>query len=367
VLELHSIEINNHFKHEADLRKKLFEIDQSIEEMGFELFNVSTELNGAVKKQGTDSHRYKALKNEQMNIQERIRNRKTELENQRERLTDLIKKRNEIKQSLTQLPEPSMTQLNLLLQKNILGMNTLDLQRKEHHDALVIRQKEAYIKLLEDQLKLRDNIITKQHLVLSTSPQDLGDELAEVYKHLHTFDEINSYSFFTGQDVPKSLPESPYQDSSKSVPKMKNIALPPIITHKRSSTPRKFRSINAASRRNHQNIYSENVQQLVSPKVSANRLQANLAKNSLQRPTNKSNGKSSRSISALTHLSKPSSATSTGEKLVGLNAVEKAISPFSQKPNRAVQEHGKKNRINPRNIKYGVSIRKLEPSSMYFR
>jgi hypothetical protein len=246
-------------------------------------------------------------------------------------------------------------------------MNTLDLQRKEHHDALVIRQKEAYIKLLEDQLKLRDNIITKQHLVLSTSPQDLGDELAEVYKHLHTFDEINSYSFFTGQDVPKSLPESPYQDSSKSVPKMKNIALPPIITHKRSSTPRKFRSINAASRRNHQNIYSENVQQLVSPKVSANRLQANLAKNSLQRPTNKSNGKSSRSISALTHLSKPSSATSTGEKLVGLNAVEKAISPFSQKPNRAVQEHGKKNRINPRNIKYGVSIRKLEPSSMYFR
>jgi kinesin family protein 18/19 len=93
VLELHSIEINNHFKHEADLRKKLFEIDQSIEEMGFELFNVSTELNGAVKKQGTDSHRYKALKNEQMNIQERIRNRKTELENQRERLTDLIKKR----------------------------------------------------------------------------------------------------------------------------------------------------------------------------------------------------------------------------------------------------------------------------------
>lgn len=367
VLELHSIEINNHFKHEADLRKRLFEIDQSIEEMGFELFNISTELNGAVKKHGTESQRYKTLKKEQMNIQERIRNRKTELENQREGLTDLIKKRNEIKHNLSSLPEPSATQLNLLLQKNILGMNTLDLQRKEHHDALVIRQKEAYIKLLENQLKLRDNIITKQHLVLSTSPQDLGDELAEVYKDLHTFDEINSYSFFIGQDVPRSLPESPYQDSSKSMPKIKNIPLPPIITSKRSTTPRKFRSINAASRRNQQNIYSENVQQLVSPKVSANRLQANLAKNSLQRPVNKYTGKSNRSNSALTSLSKPGSAASTSEKLVGLNIVEKAISPYSQKPNRLVQEHAKKSRINPKNIKYGVSIRKLEPSSMYFR
>jgi len=302
-----------------------------------------------------------------MNMQERIRNRKIELESQRDRLTDLIKKRNEIKQSLTQLPEPSATQLNLLLQKNILGMNTLDLQRKEHHDALVIRQKEAYIKLLEDQLKLRDNIITKQHLVLSTSPQELGDELVEVYKGLHTFDEINSYSFFIGQDAAKSLPESPYQDYSKSVPKIKNIALPPIITRKRSSTPRKFRSINAASRRNHQNTYSENVQHLVSPKASVNRVQAHLAKNSLQRPTFKSNGKSSRSISGLTLLSKPNSATSTGEKLVSLNSIEKAISPYSHKPNRAVQDHGKKNRINPKSIKYGVSIRNLEPSSMYFK
>jgi hypothetical protein len=55
---------------------KLFEIDQSIEEMGFELLNISTELNGAVKKQGIDSHRYKAFKDEQMNIQEIIQNRK---------------------------------------------------------------------------------------------------------------------------------------------------------------------------------------------------------------------------------------------------------------------------------------------------
>ena len=324
-------------------------------------------MNEAVKKHGIESQRYKSLKKEQGNMQERIRNRKNELEKQRERLTDLIKKRNDIKQSLSQIPDPSSTQLNLLLQKNILGMNTLDLQRKEHHDALVIRQKEAYIKLLEDQLKLRDNIITKQHLVLSSSPKDLGDDLVEVYKDLHTFDEINSYSFFIGKDIPKSLPESPYQDSSKSAPKIKNSVLPPIITRKRSSTPRKLKSINAASRRNQQNVYSENVQHLVSPKVSGNGLQANLAKSSLQRPVNKSNGKSHRSISAITSHSKPGSATITHEKLVSLNTVEKANSPYSEKPNRAVQENAKKNRINPKDIKYGISIRKLEPSSMYFR
>lgn len=362
-LELHSIEINNHFKKEADLRKKLFETDQAIEEMGFELFKITTDLNVVLKKSGIESSRYRTLKNEQNNIQDRIKNRKLEIEKQRNSLTDLINKRNEIQLRFSELSEANATQLNLLFQKNALGMNTLDLQRKENHDALVIKQKEAYIKLLENQLKLRDNIINKHTLVMSLSPECFEDELADAYKELHTFDEINSYSFVIGNEF-RSLPETPFQDNSKSVPKINKLVLPPIITIKKSATPNRFK-MNSNLRKNQQIAVSDNIRPLVSPKYANNRISSNMPKNNLQRVKTRNNVKTKRAISAVSPLSKPTSASSANERQAVLDKF--ITSPYAKKPNQMSQDPMKKNRINPRSIKYGVSIRKLEPSNIYFR
>jgi len=180
-----SIELNNHFKQEAKLRKSIHETEMQKAELEFQLFNKQLEY----KKNSN-----KSLSQEINKIKSDIQTRNNSKENLESRLKQLESKRSFFYENWTKagLREPYLTKLQVSMQQHAINLDNKGLQMKKSQDQAAFKQKELYIQLLEDQLRIRDNILSKQENFLSKKKINPPLEVQKAYKELQTIDEINS-------------------------------------------------------------------------------------------------------------------------------------------------------------------------------
>lgn len=188
--------INEHFKEEAGVRKEIYEGQEKIASLGFRLFDLQTQLLKGSHGKG---------ENQTIAEIERLRKQIAVYEEEevemRKKIKNLMSLRKEMEENWTEsgVDSSGLAALRLEVKKHSILMNSLDIKGIETSNKLVIEQKDMYIKFLEDQLKLRDFMISK----------DLAKYDEKTLKSYKSYEEISS--FF----IPSSL-SSPNKDSTRS-------------------------------------------------------------------------------------------------------------------------------------------------------
>lgn len=183
--ENYLIEINQHFQEEAKLRKNIYLTENSIDNIGFVLFAKQSELLDICLEQGENSDNADEIRKEIFSNMDQVKSQEYDLKILKEQLNLLVQKRQdfEIIWKNNKVPEPFIFQLHLELKKHSLLMNSLDFEGKDSHTHSVIEQKDLYIKLLEDQLKLRDSLLS----------HDLPKFDQNTLKQIKSYQQINTY------------------------------------------------------------------------------------------------------------------------------------------------------------------------------
>lgn len=179
--------ISEHFKQEATTRKNIYLAQQKIANIGFELLNLQIKLNNSAAGR-PESSNTKALKSEIEKLKNSIQDLQNFEQQSKQKLESLHIKQEEMRENwaTSNLDNQSINKLRLELKRHLILMNSLDFQGIEALNKMVIEQKDMYIKFLEDQLKLRDNIMKE-------SPS-LDEKTMKSYK---SYEEITSF-FFPG-------------------------------------------------------------------------------------------------------------------------------------------------------------------------
>ena len=188
--------IHEHFKEEAGVRRAIYEGQERVASLGFRLFELQTQL---VKR--TDGKVESQTVAEIEKLRGLIAGYEEEEVEMRAKVRRLVGLRKEMEENWAEsgVDAAGLAALRLELKKHSIVMNSLDIKGIESSNKLVIEQKDMYIKFLEDQLRLRDYMISK----------DIARYDEKTLKSYKSYEEISS--FF----VPSSL-SSPNKDSTRS-------------------------------------------------------------------------------------------------------------------------------------------------------
>lgn len=237
-IEKYFIVLNTHFQEEAKCKKNIHQIEQSLSQLGFILFSKKLELsnipeNSDVRNRGSEVE----------GLKKTIETQELQLTNEREKFLELEKKRQGIENSWTKLgiTEPYLSQLSLEMKKLTLSISSLDMECKESQNKVVLEQKEAYIKLLEEQLKIRDSILDITQDSIKTS-----DKVSAAYQNLKNLQEITAQSMilsYKGNGL-SDLNSHKSRDYARSLPPISHSRIPkPKIISPSSSITSKTKEI----------------------------------------------------------------------------------------------------------------------------
>ena len=208
-IEKYLIVLNTHFQEEAKSRKKIHQIEQGINQMGFVVYSRQVELN-SMQANSEIAARTAA---EVETLKKTLESHELQLLNERENSSELEKKRQGIENSWAKLgiTEPYLSQLGLEMRKLILSISSLDYECKESQNKAALEQKDTYIKLLEEQLKIRDSILDSTQEYIRSSP---SERVSMAYQHLKSIEEITAHSMIMNtnknRDYARSLPPISY-------------------------------------------------------------------------------------------------------------------------------------------------------------
>lgn len=184
-IEKFLIEISKHFQEEALCRKGIYENEQNIDNLGFAIFAKQAELMEISAELGEDSEKFANCKAEADFLTGNVKKFEKKVKSFKKKVQILEKNRElmELQWKIAGIPDPHISQLALEMKKHSIMMSSLDVEGKESHNKLIIEQKDMYIKLLEDQLRLRDSFIIAELPSLDR----------KTLKKLKSFDKINSH------------------------------------------------------------------------------------------------------------------------------------------------------------------------------
>jgi kinesin family protein 18/19 len=212
-IEKYLIVLGTHFQEEAKTRKSLHLIEQNLSQLEFVVYSRQLEL--AKIPENSDAFNY--AKGEIETLKKTIENYDLQLRQEREKAIELEKKRQGIENSWVKLgvQEPYLSQLSIEMKKHALNISSLEIECKESQNKAAMEQKDQYIKLLEEQLRLRDTIIDSNQDLIRNSPE-------RVISNLRSFDEISAQSMIIGKkgDYARSLPPI----SHSRIPRPKNVS-----------------------------------------------------------------------------------------------------------------------------------------------
>lgn len=228
-IEKHLIELNTHFQDEAQTRKNIFQAEQNIEQIGFTMFARQFELDRNVAEKGEKSPQATKFRDEIHLLRSTIEGHERQIKINTDKIEELVKRRNQIEDGWKRqgINEPYISQLQLEIKKHIMNMNSLDIQRKENKAQGVIKQKDMYIKLLEDQLKKRDNIIGSTQLFFQDKSIPPPDTISKALRELKSIDEMNAHAMNSADErLSRSFKDSPKQKSNLILPTLSHSKIP---------------------------------------------------------------------------------------------------------------------------------------------
>lgn len=237
-IEKYLIVLNTHFQEEAKCRKNIHQVEQSINQIGFVVYARQVELASLPKNSDLASRTISELET----LKKTIESHELQLAAEREKSLELEKKRQGIENSWGKLgiTEPYLSQLGLEMRKLILNISSLDYEFKESHNKAALEQKDVYIKLLEEQLKIRDSILGDSQEYIRSSP---SERVSMAYQNLKSIEEITAHSMIINsnksRDYARSLPPISYSRiprikaaSPSSINSKENNKLPTIVQKK---------------------------------------------------------------------------------------------------------------------------------------
>lgn len=163
-IEKHLIELNAHFSEEAKLRKHLQEVEQSLSQLGFALFDKQRELVQLKRTHGEDAAIVQRKVAEIDSMLKNLKGAQKAMEADQSQLAQWEGKREGFSRSWRKagLREAHLAQLQATLDQLITSMTYTELTRKGQRTESKLKQQTQYINSLKDQVVLRDNIITEQ-------------------------------------------------------------------------------------------------------------------------------------------------------------------------------------------------------------
>lgn len=139
-----------------------------------------------------------------------------------------------------------MSQLSLEMKKLALSISSLDFECKESQTKVVLEQKEAYIKLLEEQLKIRDSMLDSEYIKPS-------ERASGAYMNLKTIEELAAQSMILNLNKNKDYARSLPPISHSRIPRPK--AVSPTSSIK--SKTREITNLPSLSKNDMKNKYKE--------------------------------------------------------------------------------------------------------------
>ena len=201
-LEKYQLELNAHFQEEAKSRKRMFEAEQSNEQLSFILFARQTELSKSAKAQ-TDTAAVRKLKEEIDVLSSTMAANSNTVETETDRFHDLERKRSGLTQSWERanLRDQNLAVLRTMLKQHIMNMSNMDLHRKEKHTEILLRQKEMFIKHLEGQVKVRDVIIDEHQASIVGQKVQVSEQIRRKMQEIQSLSEIAAHSKVSFPDL----------------------------------------------------------------------------------------------------------------------------------------------------------------------
>mmetsp|Transcript_18517 Transcript_18517/g.18501 ORF Transcript_18517/g.18501 Transcript_18517/m.18501 type:complete len:245 (+) Transcript_18517:256-990(+) len=240
-----------------------------------------------------------------------------------------------------------------MMQQQILAMNSIDAQRDKNHEQVILKQKELYIQLLLNQLRLRDNVIDIQNDIFNEENIGIKPDLKKIYSQIQSIDEINSSSIISFPDLHMNSPS--FYGRSKPKAYKSDHFLPPITQAPTAKT--------SALNTPHSRI----------PKVASKRYLSNEQKAEKFSNINLLHPKAKRLTSNDNRLKEQRSKTNSGlyedsesdrSSVKQIAIIGKTSDKYQKSPKVGYKGrdigHVIKKRIKPREIKYGVNIRGIE-------
>jgi hypothetical protein len=133
--------------------------------------------------------------------------------------------------------DPSLSLLKTMLKQNILAMNNMDLQRKEKHSEVLLKQKEMYIKHLESQVKVRDYIIEEHQSSITSQNVPVPEQIKRAMQEIQPLSEIATHSKVSFPDLyPEARKSEPLPTRIPKPTKTKN---PPSVPERSNKKPRR--------------------------------------------------------------------------------------------------------------------------------
>lgn len=216
-IEKYQLELNTHFQDEAKSRKRMFEAEQSNEQLSFILFARQTELSKAAKSQ-PDSAAMRKLKEEIDVLTSTMAANTSTIEAETDRFRDLERKRSGIAATWERagIRDQSLAALKTMLKQHAMNMSNMDLHRKEKHTEVLLRQKEMLIKHLESQVKVRDVIIDEHQASIVGQHVQVSEQIKRTMQEIQSLSEIATHSKVSFPDL---YPDTALRESQ--IPKIR--------------------------------------------------------------------------------------------------------------------------------------------------
>eukprot|EP01022_Parablepharisma_sp_SALTPOND_P028966 TRINITY_DN72143_c0_g1_i1.p1 TRINITY_DN72143_c0_g1~~TRINITY_DN72143_c0_g1_i1.p1 ORF type:complete len:836 (-),score=45.37 TRINITY_DN72143_c0_g1_i1:1378-3885(-) len=165
------------FENEMHAKTKLYALDESLENIGFELFSKQL-LFAKLAKTETESRELDRLNKEISSLTTQLSNAKKNrakivetlelIESEREKYTI------EANRELLKAPTSTASAIKYIIDNYALNLKNADSTRKANHANFKVRQRESYIRHLKEELSIRDKLIRER--IKSRQPAILDED-----------------------------------------------------------------------------------------------------------------------------------------------------------------------------------------------
>jgi len=227
VVNKHLLDMNSHFQEEALCRRTIHQSEQSIEQIDFEILARKSELITISNESGTNSKEHQTKLEEIQDLENSKKSFEEDIKKETEKKEKLEAKRKELKAKLDKqkLNETSTNKVELEFQKHVSGLENLEKDRKHKKHEAVVKQKNIYISLLEDQIKARDNALEVAKELFrrnAITPENFSSKLDK----LQTLEQISTNSVLVLPEInPKRTLLDTNSHSKSKIPKPRNRSL----------------------------------------------------------------------------------------------------------------------------------------------
>lgn len=174
--DLYQKELDEHFDKENRARNSEFEAIVAWDDTNLNILIKENELNNARYKHPEDSSEVKDLVAHIEKLKSSLNDHESKIKKNQKTIKTLENSRKTLDYNWNSLPDYAAANLRIAMQQYIIKINEIEQQKNKVHDENLLRQKDLYIEMLQDQLKERiENLETQD--IIKPKVQDLDRKI----------------------------------------------------------------------------------------------------------------------------------------------------------------------------------------------